>query len=257
MKDLGYDCFDSTEFSFPVKIWYSCNVPKSMFNCHPGSNATLSNLTKDDYDKYVNESYDCHVASHFVFPINTIYICQVPMDEICPNSTGGEVQPPIVVNETCSCEDNKKRIDDLEKTFNLLMSMFMWQNNQSLVAYKDMNSKIDDMIAHNSQSDSDFKDMKDELDSNKELVDNLTSRVSDLEDRLDKLDKGNSSDQGQTALKIEDVLAYIKDNGLFVSKRWRIGEEDVSGKLYLRDATDTTADLDARYSFRTGVAVNL
>jgi len=55
-----------------------------------------------------------------------------------------------------------------------------------------------------------------------------------------------------------DVLTYIEQNGLMISPRWKISEEDNTGRLFVRDilASEGT-NVDARYTFRNGTMVNL
>jgi len=59
-------------------------------------------------------------------------------------------------------------------------------------------------------------------------------------------------------LKIEDVMMYIQKNGLQVSERWHISEEDVTGRLFIRDLqASAETNIDARYTLRNGTMVNL
>jgi len=58
-------------------------------------------------------------------------------------------------------------------------------------------------------------------------------------------------------LQMNDVLNYIQSNGLYVSQRWRISEEDESGFLYIRDMYGTLGGKDDRYSLKNGTKVNL
>lgn len=57
---------------------------------------------------------------------------------------------------------------------------------------------------------------------------------------------------------MSEVLGYIAQNGLQVSRRWKISEEDNTGHLYIRDLITTEQqNIDARYSLRNGTTVNL
>ncbi len=52
------------------------------------------------------------------------------------------------------------------------------------------------------------------------------------------------------------VLDYVKANGLYVSERWRIGEEAEYGSdLIIRDVISTANGTDAYYDFPVGVAM--
>jgi hypothetical protein len=56
---------------------------------------------------------------------------------------------------------------------------------------------------------------------------------------------------------VEAVFTEIRQNGVFVSERWHIGEEGSTGDLYIRDVTDSLEGINARYMFRNGTYVNL
>jgi hypothetical protein len=42
-----------------------------------------------------------------------------------------------------------------------------------------------------------------------------------------------------------------------VSSRWRLGEEDSTGKLFIRDTLGSLTGVDARYTLRNGTMVNI
>jgi len=58
-------------------------------------------------------------------------------------------------------------------------------------------------------------------------------------------------------VSVETVMKYIQANGLQVSERWRLAEEDDTGALYIRDLLASTEGIDARYKLRNGTYVNL
>jgi len=54
----------------------------------------------------------------------------------------------------------------------------------------------------------------------------------------------------------KSIFDDIKKNGIQIGSRWKISEEDDSGKLFLRDMLGTADGVDARYTFRNGTTIN-
>lgn len=66
---------------------------------------------------------------------------------------------------------------------------------------------------------------------------------------------GLISDASQSALQV--VLDYVKANGIWVSPRWRLGEEGENGSLFIRDVHASQQGINARYKLRNATYVNL
>jgi len=54
----------------------------------------------------------------------------------------------------------------------------------------------------------------------------------------------------------KQIFDEIKEKGIQIGSRWKISEEDDSGRLFLRDLVGTAEGVDARYTFRNGTSIN-